>query len=271
MEITFIAAAWGCPGDTFADQCHLIAQAGFSGIEVQPEKTSDSLHRQAETAAQHGLQLILQPHSYGHTPEEHRADLSRKLDLCAAVHPALITCHTGLDHFGAKQNLHIAQVGQTWSAHTGIPVLHEIHRKRLCHNAIAGNELLDLSPDIRFTADFSHWVVSHENYLDDPGYQLSRIFDRCDHIHARVGHPQSPQVPDPRLPAWSTALNHHLAWWDAIVNATRRAGRATLFICPEFGPPPYCPTSLATNQPLVDVFALNCWMRDTLQARYAQM
>ena len=268
MRLAFAAAAWGCPGEGFAAQCRVVAEAGFAAIEVQPERSAAGVHEQARIAADHGLGLILQPHTQGRTPADHATDLATHLANAAAVRPWLVSCHTGLDHFGIAANLVLHDAGQAWSRAEGIPLLHEIHRKRIAWNAVVGAELVRRRPDVAFTADLSHWVVAHENWLEDPGYGLASILPSCHAIHARVGHPQGPQVPDPRAPRWRPAVERHLAWWDAIIAARRAAGSERLVVCPEFGPPDYCPTDPQDGRPLVDVFAINCWMRDQLVQRW---
>ncbi len=270
MKIAFAAAAWGCPGDGFAAQCRLVAEAGFTAIEVQPERSASGVREQARICAGHGLGLILQPHTQGRTATDHAADLAAHLANAAVVRPWLVTCHTGLDHFGLDANLALHDAGQAWSRTHGIPVLHEIHRKRIAWNALVGGELVRHRQDLAFTADLSHWVVAHENWLEDPGYGLAGILPRCHAIHARVGHPQGPQVPDPRSARWRPALDRHLAWWDTIVAARRTAGAPLLVVCPEFGPPDYCPSDPEDGHPLVDIFAINCWMRDLLAQRWNQ-
>jgi hypothetical protein len=271
--ISFVAAAWGCPGNTFADKCKILAEASFEAVEVQPEDTDEGVRKQGRICSEYGLGLILQPHSKGSTPEEHIQDMKVKLsraELLEEDNLWFISAHTGLDHFSIADNLRIADVAHTWQEETGIEVLHEVHRKRIAYNAMVGAELCQKAPYLRYTADFSHWVVVHENYLMDPSYQLGAMLPKCNHIHARVGHPQAPQVSDPRAPEWGEALNFHFAWWDGIVDHHRKANTKRLTICPEFGPADsgYCPTLPYTRQPLADVFEINCWMRDLLSKRY---
>ena len=40
---------------------------------------------------------------------------------------------------------------------------------------------------------------------------------RTDHIHARVGYTEGPQITDPRVPEWKRALDFHLQCWDKVV------------------------------------------------------
>jgi len=269
VRIVFAGAAWGCPGADFAAQCQRLREAGFAAVEVQPERTRAGVEAQAAIAGRCGLGLILQPHTQGADCAAHAADLAWHLDRAAAVRPWLVSCHTGLDHFAPDGLLGLVDQGEAWSRAHGIPLLHEIHRKRIAWNALAGAALVRQRPDIAFTADLSHWVVAHENWLEDPGYGLASVLPRCQAIHARVGHPQGPQVPDPRAARWKPALDRHLAWWDAIVAHQRAAGADRLVIVPEAGPPDYAPTDPAEGHTLVDVFAINVWMRELLQRRYA--
>jgi hypothetical protein len=72
-------------------------------------------------------------------------------------------------------------------------------------------------------------------------------------------------VPDPRAPEWNGAVQNHLRLWQKIVDQHKQAGKESLFITPEFGPPGYMHTIPYTNQPVADVWELNVWMRDMLQ------
>ena len=57
----------------------------------------------------------------------------------------------------------------------------------------------------------------HETLLEDQRKQFNMALARVDHIHARIGHPEGPQVNDPRAPEWENAVKAHLEWWDKIV------------------------------------------------------
>ena len=89
---------------------------------------------------------------------------------------------------------------------------------------------------------------------------------RADHIHARVGFPQGPQVNDPRAPEWKEALDHHLAWWDAVVAEHRGRKSDSLTITPEFGPRRTC-RPYRSREPLSDQWGVNLYMKDLLRAR----
>jgi hypothetical protein len=107
----------------------------------------------------------------------------------------------------------------------------------------------------------------HESLLHDQQETVDMALQRVDHIHARIGHPEGPQVNDPRAPEWDHAVKAHLAWWDKVVEFKKQKGD-TLTILTEFGPPDYMPTLPYTRQPLADQWAVNVYMMQLLRSRY---
>ncbi len=126
---------------------------------------------------------------------------------------------------------------------------------------------METIPDLRITFDVSHWCNVHESLLADQQETLELTLQRTDHIHARIGHAEGPQVNDPRAPEWEEALNAHLAWWDKVVEIKKQKGEV-LTILTEFGPPDYMPTLPYTRQPLADQWAINVYMMQLLRQRY---
>ena len=118
------------------------------------------------------------------------------------------------------------------------------------------------------TLDISHWCNVHESLLHDQDETVQLALERTDHIHARIGHPEGPQVNDPRAPEWESAVKRHLDWWDAIVAMKIKKGVNQLTILTEFGPPDYLPTLPYTRQPLADQWDINVYMMQLLRKRY---
>jgi hypothetical protein len=123
-------------------------------------------------------------------------------------------------------------------------------------------------PDLRITFDVSHWCNVHESLLADQQETLSQALNRVDHIHARIGHPEGPQVNDPRAPEWNDAVQAHFAWWDTVVTRKKNEGKLMTFLT-EFGPVDYMPALPFTRQPVADQWEINKHMLDTLRARYS--
>jgi hypothetical protein len=134
--------------------------------------------------------------------------------------------------------------------------------------APVARQFIEKLPDLRITLDISHWCNVHETYLDDQAETLAMTFDRVGHIHARIGHPEGPQVNDPRAPEWKHAVEKHFEWWDKIVNKKKQEGKLMTFLT-EFGPIDYMPSLPYTRQPLADQWEINVHMLNTVRARYA--
>lgn len=107
-------------------------------------------------------------------------------------------------------------------------------------------------------------MVVHESDLSDQDHNVELAITRSDHIHARVGYEEGPQVSDPRAPEWERHLANHLRLWQRIIDHHRSSGSALLTITPEFGPPNYMHTLPFTNKPVADTWKVNVYMRDLL-------
>jgi len=123
---------------------------------------------------------------------------------------------------------------------------------------------METLPELRLTADFSHWMVVHESDLSDQEETLSLAIERSDHIHARIGYEEGPQISDPRAPEWKGHVERHIELWRRIAERHRRDGSKMLTITPEFGPPNYMHTLPFTNEPVRDAWEVNVYMRDML-------
>jgi hypothetical protein len=126
---------------------------------------------------------------------------------------------------------------------------------------------METIPELRITFDVSHWCNVSESLLQDQQETVDMALQRVDHVHARIGHPEGPQVNDPRAPEWDDAMKAHFAWWDKIVELKKQQGD-TLTILTEFGPPTYMPTLPYTQEPLSNQWAINVHMKDLLKKRY---
>ena len=127
---------------------------------------------------------------------------------------------------------------------------------------------MESHPDLRITFDVSHWCNVHETLLEDQADTVGKTLDRVDHIHARIGHPEGPQVNDPRAPEWKDAVSAHFAWWDTVVARKKTEGKQMTFLT-EFGPIDYLPALPYTRQPLADQWEINIHMLNTIRKRYA--
>jgi hypothetical protein len=261
------ATDWGNQA-SYDEFCARVKAAGFDGVETWVSLDED---KQAATVAairRHGLEVGMLIGGREPDVAAHYASFSAQLPVALAAKPAYVNCHTGRDWFDAAQNQRFFDLTHEAARRSGIPIHHETHRSRALYSASVAKEYLRRDPSLRLTFDVSHWCVVSESLLADQAQAVDLAISRSDHIHARVGQPQAPQVGDPRAPESQPALNAHLAWWDQIV-ALKKAAGAPLTMLSEFGPVPYTPALPYTREPVSDAWQINVWMMELFRKRYA--
>lgn len=269
MKIKIFSPQWGhehLPIDQFMDK---IRTKGYDGVDTWIPQNKDDKRVLYDYLQKHHMHLISHQHrAEGCTFHEFKASFIKNLHECAEPGPLLINSHTGRDYFSFEQNLELVDATLEFSAKTGIRVVHETHRGRLGYSPQMLSAFFVARPDLRITADFSHWVCVTESMLQNFTDTLNEAIARSCHIHARVGFEQGPQVADPRAPEWAYALDNFLGWWDRIVSVNDENGCGILPITTEFGPEPYMPKMPFSNRPMANQFEINCYMKDLLIDRY---
>lgn len=269
FDLKILATNWGFTGTT-DELCYKVKQEGYDGLEIPWPQAA---HEQAALfAALKKYQLAAGFLCLGFDSDYHQhfEQFKNMIDEAATQtmqRPLYINCHSGRDYFSYEQNKAFIDYTTRVSRETGITICHETHRARILFAAPVARHYLDTIPELRITLDISHWCNVSESLLEDQPETLAIALSRTDHIHARVGHPEGPQVSDPRAPEWAAALEAHLGWWDKIVEAHKEAGRP-LTILTEFGPPDYMPTQPYTREPLSDQWEINVYMMRLLRERY---
>lgn len=272
MELLFAKSFWEVDPELplrLVDLLERVAEAGFDATELFLPYFDGTPKRTISAHQQRGLGIIGAIATLGDTPEEHLASLEKHVARAVRFEPLLINSHTGRDIFSFDDNLRLFERALELSERHGVPILHETHRTRPTYSAIDTLEYLEALPELRLTADVSHWMVVHESDLSDQPEALRGLIERSDHIHARVGFEEGPQVADPRAPEWRGHVEHHVDIWKGIAQSHRERGSEYLTVTPEFGPFPYVPTLPFTRQPLVDVWEVNLDMREALQVALA--
>lgn len=269
FELKILGTGWGFTG-TIDELCGRIKKEGYDGIEVlwpAEKKAQEELFAALE---KYELELGLLCAGFDSDYQKHLEEFIAATNEAATQtirRPLFINCHSGRDHFSYEQNKAFIDHTTRLSRETGITICHETHRARILYSAPAARHYLDTIPELRITFDVSHWCNVSESLLEDQQETLDLALSRTDHIHARIGHPEGPQVSDPRAPEWEPAVRAHLGWWDKIVEAKRKAGKR-LTILTEFGPPDYMPTLPYSRDPLSDQWAINVYMLQLLRERY---
>jgi len=269
VRVRIARSKWDMEGTPLAEFLQAVAGAGFDATDIHIPSLRETPGETAALHARFGLPLVAMITTEGRTVEEHRASLDERFRLAARCAPVHINCHTGRDTFSRDENLAICRDALALSRRFSIPLSHETHRGRATFSAPATRALMEAMPELRLTADFSHWCCVHESLLGDQEETMALAVARSDYIHARVGHAEGPQVSDPRAPEWSAELDAHLAWWKSIARARRDAGAGELLVCPEFGPAPYMPLLPHSRTPVADLWAVTLFMKDLLRTSLA--
>ncbi|UOY06823.1 hypothetical protein L0P88_23260 [Muricauda sp. SCSIO 64092] len=269
-NIKYLYPYWGSehlPPDAFLD---LTIAKGFDGIEINiPQNPAfetsffESLTalRQEKPEFICGLQQVLG--SKGETPQDYLDNVLDRLDNLVRYSPSFINSHTGKDHYSFSDNCKIIDAIEEFSQKHRIPIYHEIHRGRFTFHGRSTLPYLEVFPQLKFVGDFSHWCTVSESMLEDQEAIISKVVPKIYHIHARVGHAQSPQVNNPFAPEWKAHLDQFVKWWQAIVDHHSRYREIS--ITPEFGPFPYMPSMPFTKEPLANQSELNNKMKDYLK------
>jgi sugar phosphate isomerase/epimerase len=266
-----MATNWGFAGtlDTF---CAKAKKEGYDGIELwwptDDKKAQDEMFAALKT---HGLEIGFLCGGSQTNPQEHLDFYKKMIDAAARqniLRPLYINNHSGRDHFSFDENKKFIEHTNTLAKETGILICHETHRGRMLFAAHITRQFIEKFPELRLTLDISHWCNVHESLLADQKQTVEMALDRTDHIHARIGHAEGPQVNDPRAPEWDNAVKQHFEWWDKVVERKRKNGERMTFLT-EFGPPDYMPTMAYTRQPLSDQWAINVHMMNLLRKRYS--
>lgn len=260
MKINYIKALWGMEG-TLEEQFAKIAAAGYEGIE----SGAPSLEQEGqfkELLEKYKLDYIGMVFTSGTDSDSHLASFEKQMEQLSQFKPLFINSHSVKDAMPYEQQLSFFERSIAIEKAVGLKVGHETHRGRAMFTPWGTAQLLRDLPELKITADFSHWVCVCERLPHDQEEALELAISRTLHIHGRVGYAQGPQVPDPAAPEYSAELEAHLAWWQRICDEQSKLGRTEITFTPEFGPPGYMHTLPYTQQPVADLWKVCLWMRD---------
>lgn len=270
FKLKVLATNWGFPG-TMDEYCAKVKKEGYDGIEIWWPTAKAAQDELFAALKKYGLEVGFLTAGHQSNYTEH-FDAFKKMISAAANNtiqrPLYINCHSGRDYFSYEDNKTLIDHTTELAKETGIKICHETHRSRMLYSAPIARSFIEKNPSLRITLDISHWCNVHETLLQDQQETVDLTLQRVDHIHARIGHPEGPQVNDPRAPEWDAAVKAHFAWWDKVVELKKMKGEV-LTVLTEFGPPDYMPTEPYTRKPLSDQWAVNVYMMQLLRKRYS--
>lgn len=275
MDIKFYAPRWGSEQLSWKNFVDRLVKDGYQGLEVFPLQT---LHEKAallDAVEDRGIDLVLlhAELSAGRDFEAYKQALTNNLYTLAtyqtrSLKPKFINSQTGREYYTEDQMAECFAICDRISLETGIKIIHETHRNKWSYAAHVVQHYLQRFPSIRLALDISHWVCVSESYLEDQQEAVDAAIIHTDHLHARVGHTQGPQVTDPRAPEHSAALQQHLRFWDQWIKHQYENNVKECSITTEFGPHPYMNYKCFSNEPVADQWEINVYMKALLKKRY---
>lgn len=270
-ELTLLATNWGFKGSQ-EDFIIKAKKDGYNGVELWWPAEKEDQVKLKDLLEKYNMKIGFLCGSGAAEFDIHFSDFSKSLNgiLTSDFNPIYINCHAGKDFFSFEQNETIIEFCLLKIKESGIKILQETHRSRMCFSTIATKRYLEKYPEMKLTLDISHWCNVHESMLFDQSETVNLALSRTAHIHARIGHEEGPQVNDPRAPEWKKHLEIHLKWWDQVVKNLLASGEKRITFLTEFGPPNYLPALPYTKQPLADQWEINVFMKNLLKDRYGK-
>lgn len=266
FSLIVLATNWGFDGnhDAFAAK---VKAEGYDGVEIWIPGTDKERAEFSAAMQKNNLKFGFLCGGGSQDPVKHLAEFQDGFKAALSMKPIYINCHSGRDYFSFDVNKKFMEWSYEAAKGSGVPIYHETHRGRILYSAPLTKNYIDSISNLRLTLDISHWCAVHESLLSDQPENVALALSKTEHIHARIGHAEGPQVNDPRAPEWDYALKAHFAWWDKVVERKRAEGKPITFLT-EFGPADYMPTLPYTRQPVADQWAINVYMKDVLRKRY---
>jgi len=256
MKLEFYKSTWGMTEESVVEQLEKIKAAGYDGVESPIPADAEGRKLLSETAKALGLKYIAQIQVQGETAA---ADFCEKAKQAEEMGAVLLNSHTGRDTMSEEAKKELFDVVTAFQAELPFPVCHETHRSRPTFTPWTAKALLEQYPNLQLTADFSHFCCVCESLLTDQADTMDALCRRSGLIHARVGFPGGPQVPDPAAPEYAEALAAHEAWWGKILAYAKERGDEVFRVTVEYGPYPYMHHLPHENTPVVDLWELCLW------------
>lgn len=272
-EIQYTCTYWGCEHLSAKAFLINVVKSGFSGVEINlPEDANfiaefiQELAKIRNTTNPNFIfiaQQVLENKKETHAQYIER--ISNRIEFLMSLKPDAINSHTGKDYYSFEENCVIIKTIETTAKHYNIPIWHEIHRGRFSFHLRTLLNYLKQFQNLKLIADFSHFCVVSESNLKDQKEFLVQVYPHVQHIHARVGFEQSPQVNNPFAPEWKNYLDEYVNWWKEIIEIHQHHNNFPISITPEFGPFPYMPQEPFSKKPLSNQWEVNLAMKNYLQ------
>jgi sugar phosphate isomerase/epimerase len=222
---------------TLSEKLDRVREAGFEGVECWLSDEDEARHRAA--LDERGLRLTLGHHP--HTLDDVRATVSRAKRLKADfVFAQPLNPYTPIREAAA-----FCREARKIANGEGLSFFVETHRNNVPESLNQALQLIDEIPEIRFTGDFSHFVVVGEFYgleYERAVERMMPVLSRTSHLHGRISNGEQVQV-DVGDGSGATPQFFVEIWSAAMREWRKGAGPGDVFpFASELGPPRYAIT-----------------------------
>jgi hypothetical protein len=214
-------------GWSFEEAVEHVVEAGFEGIQGEPERAAYVLGRGLRFAAG----------GRANTIAEVDALIGRSADQGAEC----VTLHLGWGNENDQNIDELVRAVLKAAERRSVPAYIETHRATAVQDLWRTNRLTERIPDIRFNGDYSHYYCANEvPYRGFAGFQeqLQPVLERTCFFHGRVSNGQSLQVSFEDNDRVGHLENFKTLWRSAMSHWLRAARPGDLLpFVPELGPP----------------------------------
>jgi hypothetical protein len=265
MELRSPYQAERTPEECFA----LVAEAGYSGMCLDPvvEQIDEYLAlKPLYEKYQLGCLVNVFPRSI--------ADMRPLLEFCKEMGAPFANVIGQLFPISVEGAIPIIRTWMEIAEDVGVPIKMETHRDCITNDMFFTLQLLDAIPEMRLTADLSHYVVNREMSAPvsvENQALMTRILERSDSFQGRISSHEQIQVPIqfPQNEKWVAVFKD---WWERGMRSWRsRSGAddSLIFLC-ELGPPEYAFTD-GEGRELSDRFEEALLIRSWVQDIWARL
>lgn len=268
MKVNFHKSFWEAPCNNKQDLKNLLKRThddGYQGSELFLPFFEFDADSTLKAHAEFDLSIITGIATQGDDVQAHLKSMNSQIERAIQYNPVLINSHTGRDIFSLEDNLLLFENALALEQKYNVTITHETHRFRPTFSTFDTEKIIKALPEIKLNLDISHWMVVHESDLSDQLARLLAIFPHVQHIHARVGFEEGPQVANPQDALWASHLENHVKLWQKVIDLAKNRKQKFFTITPEFGPFPYAHVQANTQQPLTDIWAANNFMQQHLK------
>jgi len=179
MQFVTVRHLWGVDYEQWPIAFAKIKANGYTAVEAAPHQFNEEVRQTLKKLCQqHGLKFVYQIHTdpYSEYPKKEKTvegHLKRFKELLADAKNnfgdilLFVNSHSGYDGWGQQQREQFFSAALELEKDFPVVVTHETHRSRVLYNPFVTLELCEKFPNLKLTADLSHWFNVLERKLDD--------------------------------------------------------------------------------------------------------